>query len=488
MEFFLNSYVRVVENPSGKYGFGTKGEVVPGMTGILKHVDTNSFIVEFNHLREWRCKPYDVVPCLVHKKTRAQRNSLYFIYAVGDFVRMLPTHPRSMITRADHTELEDEIAVIEKLHIDDKLIDVVFRKSGTKAQLAVDQVERVITSTFKGHEMLFGIGEHVRVRKGVSTPKYGWGSIGNGSVGRILSIESEKDLMIYYNRDHQWRGTVDELERVVVGRLEVVENRPALFTLKTQVRLKRHLLYKYKQLPRELGIVIGFSGMNDVVVQFEKPCDCSVLSLASPTSTTTSDDVEQPSITSVHTLSPSLLDVVTLVEGTPVCPGDIIYLKPNAPAFKDIDGISLEFSPETDGKYSSYLRALHNVRGGVYGRVQGFTSSGDIIFMCEHTQKLKLAPENFTTCPQLDIGSKVMIRPGFKPPEGISIRRPGVVKELFDMKDGDNARVSVRFDRKTVIVPAYKVQTFVSAVLEAPPPVSTRRGFCGCSAGFEDGE
>ncbi|XP_031621811.1 probable E3 ubiquitin-protein ligase HERC2 [Contarinia nasturtii] len=61
------------------------------------------------------------------------------------------------------------------------------------------------------------VGSHVRIRQNVSTPRYRWGSVTNGSIGVVTSINENGDVTVDFPQQFNWTGTVNEMELVCQG-------------------------------------------------------------------------------------------------------------------------------------------------------------------------------------------------------------------------------------------------------------------------------
>ena len=73
------------------------------------------------------------------------------------------------------------------------------------------------------------VGDRVRVRPSVTTPKYKWGSVTHRSVGTVIAIESNRcDATVNFLEQERWIGLLSEMERVdSSGALEPVVSTPS---------------------------------------------------------------------------------------------------------------------------------------------------------------------------------------------------------------------------------------------------------------------
>ena len=59
------------------------------------------------------------------------------------------------------------------------------------------------------------VGDRVRVKPSVTTPKYKWGSVNHGSVGTVVSISPNgKDVKVDFPQQTNWTGLISEMEVV----------------------------------------------------------------------------------------------------------------------------------------------------------------------------------------------------------------------------------------------------------------------------------
>jgi E3 ubiquitin-protein ligase HERC2 len=59
------------------------------------------------------------------------------------------------------------------------------------------------------------VGDRVRVRASVTTPKYKWGSVNHRSVGLVSAISPNgRDLTVDFPMQCNWAGLVSEMEAV----------------------------------------------------------------------------------------------------------------------------------------------------------------------------------------------------------------------------------------------------------------------------------
>ncbi|GKT13335.1 hypothetical protein ADUPG1_010249 [Aduncisulcus paluster] len=338
MKLFIGDYIRVKSDASGAYGFGPRDYVQPGMVGILKEVSTDGkFIVDFESFKEWKCKPLDVQRVVINKildrhSTGAQRE-IYHVFGVGDLCRYRRSIA-SKLLRTPKTPTVDgpsikpgDVGVVDNID-DDGNLDITFKTTDESCSKIVtrqknekmEKLERVyitdspkpVSSVFplpssfpsssisrffhrsafstpnkdaleRENKQCFAVGDYVRVRETVSSPKYGWGKVNaGGSVGRIESCEgSNGDVLVYFKQERGWRGNVRDLERVSVGPKQIVDKRPPVFCAGATVRFRKTVktprlgwgelhkdvqsLFESGESPSQYVGVVQFIGYKDIL-------------------------------------------------------------------------------------------------------------------------------------------------------------------------------------------------------------------------------
>ncbi len=59
------------------------------------------------------------------------------------------------------------------------------------------------------------VGDRVRVRPSVTTPKYKWGSVTHRSVGTVIAIDPNRlDVTVNFAEQTRWTGLLSEMQRV----------------------------------------------------------------------------------------------------------------------------------------------------------------------------------------------------------------------------------------------------------------------------------
>lgn len=59
------------------------------------------------------------------------------------------------------------------------------------------------------------VGDRVRVKPSVTTPKYKWGSVNHSNIGTVVSLSSNgKDVKVDFPQQANWTGLISEMEVV----------------------------------------------------------------------------------------------------------------------------------------------------------------------------------------------------------------------------------------------------------------------------------
>jgi hypothetical protein len=111
------------------------------------------------------------------------------------------------------------------------------------------------------------IGDVVRIQPSVTKPKYGWGSVKHGHVGRVVELDFERNrARIWFEKHDNFLCTVDELEWV----LDDLD--PPEFSPGTQVRISRSCPRPRfglgKAIPGAVGVVSEVDEDGDLSIDF----------------------------------------------------------------------------------------------------------------------------------------------------------------------------------------------------------------------------
>ncbi|KAF8080134.1 hypothetical protein N665_0973s0014 [Sinapis alba] len=188
-EFKVGDWVRIRQNlTSAKHGFGS---VVPGSMGIVYCVRADSsLLVELCYLpNHWHCEPEEVEPVDP--------------FRIGDrvCVKRSVAEPRyGWGGETHHT-----VGKISEIESDGHLIIEIPNRP---APWQADPSDMEKIDDFK-------VGEWVRVKASVSSPKYGWEDISRNSIGVMHSLDEDGDVGIAFCfRSKPFSCSVTDVEKV----------------------------------------------------------------------------------------------------------------------------------------------------------------------------------------------------------------------------------------------------------------------------------
>ncbi|VVA96998.1 unnamed protein product [Arabis nemorensis] len=189
-EFKVGDWVRIRQNlTSAKHGFGS---VVPGSMGIVYCIrPDSSLLVELSYLpNPWHCEPEEVEPVAP--------------FRIGDrvCVKRSVAEPRYAWGGETHHSV-GKIGEIEN----DGLLIIEIPNRPIPWQADPSDMEKIDD---------FKVGDWVRVKASVSSPKYGWEDITRNSVGVMHSIDEDGDVGIAFCfRSKPFSCSVTDVEKVV---------------------------------------------------------------------------------------------------------------------------------------------------------------------------------------------------------------------------------------------------------------------------------
>ncbi|XP_010547364.1 PREDICTED: E3 ubiquitin-protein ligase KEG isoform X2 [Tarenaya hassleriana] len=188
-EFKVGDWVRIRPNlTSAKHGFGS---VVPGSVGIVYCIrPDSSLLVEFSYLpNPWHCEPEEVEPVPPFK--------------IGDrvCVKRSVAEPRYAWGGETHHSV-GQISEIEN----DGLLIIEIPNRPIPWQADPSDMEKVDD---------FKVGDWIRVKASVSSPKYGWEDVTRNSIGVIHSLEEDGDVGIAFCfRSKPFSCSMTDVEKV----------------------------------------------------------------------------------------------------------------------------------------------------------------------------------------------------------------------------------------------------------------------------------
>ncbi|KAA8537339.1 hypothetical protein F0562_026974 [Nyssa sinensis] len=188
-EFKVGDWVRIRPTlTSAKHGLGS---VTPGSIGIVYCVrPDNSLLLELSYLpNPWHCEPEEVEPVVPFK--------------IGDrvCVKRSVAEPRYAWGGETHHSV-GRISEIES----DGLLIIEIPNRPIPWQADPSDMEKVED---------FKVGDWVRVKASVSSPKYGWEDITRNSIGVIHSLEEDGDMGVAFCfRSKPFCCSVTDVEKV----------------------------------------------------------------------------------------------------------------------------------------------------------------------------------------------------------------------------------------------------------------------------------
>lgn len=188
-EFQVGDWVRIRPSlTTAKHGLGS---VTPGSIGVVYSIRPgNSLLLDLNYIQgPWQCEPEEVEPVDPFK--------------VGDrvCVKRSVAEPRY----AWGGETHHSVGTITEVGSDGLLmIDILCGHRSWKADPAdIEKVED------------FKVGDWVRVKACVSSPKYGWEDVTRNSVGVVHSLEEEGDMGVAFCfRSRPFSCSLTDMEKV----------------------------------------------------------------------------------------------------------------------------------------------------------------------------------------------------------------------------------------------------------------------------------
>nr|XP_023928189.1 E3 ubiquitin-protein ligase KEG-like [Quercus suber]POE91085.1 e3 ubiquitin-protein ligase keg [Quercus suber] len=188
-EFKVGDWVRVRHNlPFAKHGFGA---VTPGSVGVVYGIrPDSSLLIEFSYLASpWLCEPEEV--------------ESFSPFRIGDqvCVKRSVAEPRFPWDGETHHSV-GKISDIESNGL--LIIEIPNRHIPWKADPSdMEKVED------------FKVGDWVRVKASVPSPKYGWEDVNRTSIGIIRSLEEDGDMGIAFCfRSKIFSCSVTDMEKV----------------------------------------------------------------------------------------------------------------------------------------------------------------------------------------------------------------------------------------------------------------------------------
>jgi len=117
----------------------------------------------------------------------------------------------------------------------------------------------------------FKVGDRVRVRATVDSPRYGWGAARHGLVGQVMMFDSDGDCKVKFGEtEHLWTGLCSELEVVPPGS-ESAGDGDGTVNVGDSVRVRAGV-----SSPR-YGWGVARPGLVGLVIKTDSDGDCEVM-------------------------------------------------------------------------------------------------------------------------------------------------------------------------------------------------------------------
>ncbi|XP_036437812.1 E3 ubiquitin-protein ligase KEG-like isoform X2 [Colossoma macropomum] len=187
--FRIGDRVRVkasVSSPKYEWGSASHKSV-----GVVTAINGEKMTVDFPEHKSWKAAVSDM-------ELAPSADSGYF--RVGDRVRVNASvsSPKYGWGDVSHTS----VGVVTAVDGEKMTVDFPEHKSWTAAASEMELVPKAET---------FRVGDRVRVKASVSTPKYKWGSVSHKSVGVVTEVDGES-LTVDFPEHKSWNGIVSEME------------------------------------------------------------------------------------------------------------------------------------------------------------------------------------------------------------------------------------------------------------------------------------
>lgn len=190
-ELEVGDFVRVQEGVTPKHNWG---KVKPGDVGIVAAVAGDDCRVNFAAQGRWRglCSEMEKVDAL---------------FAEGDTLRVRrgvdpPKFKWGKVVKGEH-------GVLTKIDGPKCRVDFVSQKNWLGYLPEMEKVPEEERQDLQ-------VGDHVKVKDCVTTPKFKWGSVAPGEVGCIVELQEEGKARVAFKHTARWLAFLPELEKVRV--------------------------------------------------------------------------------------------------------------------------------------------------------------------------------------------------------------------------------------------------------------------------------
>ncbi|XP_036437815.1 uncharacterized protein LOC118815656 isoform X2 [Colossoma macropomum] len=189
--FRVGDRVRVkasVSTPKYQWGSASHSSV-----GVVTAVDGESMTVDFPEHKSWKAAVSEM-------ELAPSDNSQNF--RVGDRVRVKASvsTPKYGWGSASHSS----VGVVTAVHSESMNVDFPDHKSWMAAISEMELAPSIDSETFR-------VGDRVRVKASVSSPKYDWGRASHSSVGVVTAVDGER-MTVDFPEHKSWKAAVSEME------------------------------------------------------------------------------------------------------------------------------------------------------------------------------------------------------------------------------------------------------------------------------------
>ncbi|XP_051732344.1 uncharacterized protein LOC127502925 isoform X3 [Ctenopharyngodon idella] len=193
-----------VVTPTHKWGAVTHKSI-----GVVKKIQGESLTVDFPEQKNW-------TGIVSEMETVASASSgssgLESSIKIGDKVRVkpsvvTPTHKWGAVTHKS-------IGVVKKIQGESLIIDFPEHKNWTGIVSEMELVTDTGTDlSTKNITVNIKVGDRVRVKPSITTPKHNWGSVTHESMGVVKDIKFE-DVIVDFPNHKGWKGILSEMELI----------------------------------------------------------------------------------------------------------------------------------------------------------------------------------------------------------------------------------------------------------------------------------
>ncbi|EDV24531.1 uncharacterized protein TRIADDRAFT_56425 [Trichoplax adhaerens] len=118
---------------------------------------------------------------------------------------------------ADFEEVkEGDIGRLDCDGLHDLNVQCFWQQNGGTYWVRYIQFELTPIEITGSNDMEINVGDYVRVKQTVQTPKFKWGSVTHESIGKVLAITNNgKEVKVDFPEQSGWNGALDEVEKIL---------------------------------------------------------------------------------------------------------------------------------------------------------------------------------------------------------------------------------------------------------------------------------